>query len=79
VQVPTTDERVKLSDEWTSLAKHDLGGRALLWDAAMLGVRADQCGDLYSNSVVIGTGFAKVPRVSATGLCEPGGLFENTS
>ncbi len=59
MQVPTTDERVKLSDEWTSLAKHDLGGRALLWDAAMLGVRADQCGDLYSNSVVIGTGFAR--------------------
>ena len=57
--MPTTDERVKLMDEWTSLAKHKVGGRALLWNAATLGVRADQCGDLYVNSVVIGTEFAR--------------------
>jgi len=47
MQAPTTDEWVKLPDEWTSLAKHEVGGGALLWNAATLGVSADQCGDLY--------------------------------
>jgi hypothetical protein len=56
--VPTTDERVKVPGQWPSLAKHEVGGRALLWNAATLGIRADQCGDRCLKPVEIGTGFA---------------------
>ena len=57
--MPATDERIKVPDQWPSLAKHEVRDRALLWNAATLGIRADQCGDQCLKPVEIGTGLAR--------------------